>query len=111
MSCSPRLGDNPLELVNLFLCAAESSEPLLCELAGTLVLAITEQFDDTLLIRRKTSDLLHNLTHECGLLAEGPLTTRNLCLRIAESDPLVAFVLPVGKTGLFFGHRCCKYVS
>lgn len=44
------------------------------------------------------SDLLHNLTYERGLLAEGPFTTRNLRFRIPESDSVVAFVLPVGET-------------
>lgn len=41
------LSDDTLELVDLGLSTAEGTEPLLCELTGTLVLAVTEQFNDT----------------------------------------------------------------
>lgn len=39
---SPALGDDLGHLVNLALGTTESSESLLCELAGTLVLAVAE---------------------------------------------------------------------
>ncbi len=45
-----RLGDDALELIDLSLGTAEGTEPLLGQLTGTLVLAVSEQFDDTTLV-------------------------------------------------------------
>lgn len=56
MASSPSLGDHTLQLINLGLRTAESPEPLLRQLTGTLVLAVTEQFDDATLIWRKSTD-------------------------------------------------------
>lgn len=46
----PGVGDNTLELVDLGLSTTECTESLLCQLACALVLAVTEEFDDTTLI-------------------------------------------------------------
>lgn len=45
-----RLGDDALELIDLSLGTAKGTEPLLGQLTGTLVLAVSEQFDDTTLV-------------------------------------------------------------
>ena len=50
VTSSPALSDDLGHLVNLSLRTAESTESLLCELSGTLVLAVTEKFDDAALI-------------------------------------------------------------
>ena len=44
------VGDDALELIDLLLGAAEGSEPLLRELAGTLVLAVAEELDNAALV-------------------------------------------------------------
>jgi hypothetical protein len=44
------LGDDALELIDLGLGAAERTETLLCQLAGALVLAVAEEFDDAALV-------------------------------------------------------------
>lgn len=56
MSSTAGLGDDALELVDLLLGTAESSESLLGELTGTLVSAVAEQFNDTALVGGKASD-------------------------------------------------------
>jgi hypothetical protein len=53
VSGTARLGDDALELVDLLLGTAEGTEPLLGELTGTLVLAVTEQLNDTALVGGK----------------------------------------------------------
>ena len=53
MTSSPRLGDHTLEFINLRLRTSKCTEPLLRQLAGTLVFAVTEEFNNTTLIRRK----------------------------------------------------------
>lgn len=50
MTGPPALGDDLGHLVNLALGAAEGSESLLCELAGTLVFAVAEEFDNAALV-------------------------------------------------------------
>lgn len=47
---SPALSDDLGHLVDLSLRTAESTESLLCKLAGTLVLAVAEKFDDAALV-------------------------------------------------------------
>ena len=44
------LGDDTLELIDLGLSTAERTETLLCQLTGTLVLAVAEEFDNTTLV-------------------------------------------------------------
>ena len=46
VTSSSRLGDDTLQLVDLALGATKGTEPLLCELTGALVLAVSEEFDD-----------------------------------------------------------------
>ena len=50
MSRPPGLGNHALELVDLGLGAAKGAELLLGELAGALVLAVAEEFDDAALV-------------------------------------------------------------
>lgn len=54
MACSPALRDDLGHLVNLSLRTAEGPKSLLGKLARTLVLAVTEKFDDTALVRGET---------------------------------------------------------
>lgn len=90
VASTTRLGNHLLQLLNLCLCAAESSEldvvlapkrtleatcwgiayPLLCELAAALVLSIADQLNDTLLVGRKTGNLLDQGSDEVGALAK-----------------------------------------
>jgi hypothetical protein len=53
VSSAAGLGDDTLELIDLLLGAAEGTESLLCELTGTLVLGVAEEFDDTALVGSK----------------------------------------------------------
>jgi hypothetical protein len=48
---SAGLGDDSLEFVDLGLGTAESTEPLLGQLARALVLAVAQQFNDAALVR------------------------------------------------------------
>lgn len=68
------LGDDSLHVLNLFLATGEGTEPLLGELASSLVLSVSQKFDDTTLIRGKTSNLTGDVTDEgsaAGRLALG----------------------------------------
>jgi hypothetical protein len=55
VTSAARLSDNALELVDLGLGTAEGTESLLGELTGTLVLGVTEQLNDSALVRGKTA--------------------------------------------------------
>lgn len=44
------LGDDTLHLVDLALGTAERTQALLCQLAGTLILAVADKFDDAALV-------------------------------------------------------------
>lgn len=50
------LGDDALELIDLLLGTAEGTEPSLGQLAGSLVLAVAEQFNDSALVGGKTGE-------------------------------------------------------
>ena len=85
MTGSSRLGDDVGEFLDLRLGASEGTKSLLCELAGTLVLGVTEEFDDTALVWCESRNLLHDLPNELGALASlslGSADTRldNACL-------------------------------
>jgi hypothetical protein len=105
VTCSPRLDDDTVELVDLSLGAGEGAEPLLGQLPGALILAVAEQFDNAALVRGETSvnhlvsassrpkypskkrgivnspgDFLDDLTHEGGTLAQLALAPRDLGL-------------------------------
>ena len=64
MASPPALSNDTGHLVDLSLGAAEGAEPLLCELAGALVLGVAEEFDDAALVRGKAG--LMPLVHEVG---------------------------------------------
>jgi hypothetical protein len=61
-----RLGNDLGHLVHLSLRAAERTEPLLRQLAGALVLAVPQQFDDAALIGGETRDFADDLADELG---------------------------------------------
>ncbi len=94
---SARLGDHPGELVHLSLRTAEGTElqrvlvaglspfvcrlgfppllaiathPLLCQLARPLVLAVPQQLNNAALVRGEAGNLLDDLAHESGALAQ-----------------------------------------
>jgi hypothetical protein len=75
---SAGLGDDSLEFVDLGLGTAESTEPLLGQLARALVLAVAQQFNDAALVRGEAGNLLDNVPDESGALAQvtfGPRDT------------------------------------
>lgn len=59
---------------------------LLCQLSRTLILRVSQQFDNTTLIGRKTSDLLDYFSDEGGTLAEVALGTADARLGGDGSD-------------------------
>ena len=54
VTSSSGLSDHALQLINLRLGTAKGTEPLLRKLTGSLVLAVSEQFDDTALVWGKS---------------------------------------------------------
>jgi hypothetical protein len=50
VTSSSRLSNDTLQLINLRLRTTESTEPLLRQLTRTLVLAVSEEFDDSALV-------------------------------------------------------------
>ena len=92
---SPRLSNNTLQFIDLSLRTTVCTElqipvlayisnafpkslflwndktyPLLSQLSSSLVLAVSQQFDDTTFIRGETSDFLDDVTDELGALGE-----------------------------------------
>jgi len=107
-SSAARLSDDTLELINLSLGTAEGTEPLLRELAGTLVLGVAEQLNDTALVGSKTGNLLDNVADEGGALAHLALGAGDARLDDA-SGGFVATVKTDGEPGAggsFLGHLC-----
>jgi len=82
------LGDVVGHLVNLSLGATEGTKSSLCELAGTLVLGVTEKFNNATLVGSETSNLLDNVTDESGALAEVTLGAGNTDCGLAGGDLL-----------------------
>jgi len=103
---SAGVGDDTLEFVDLGLGTTEGTESLLCEFTGTLVFAVSEQFNDTLLVWCKTSNLLHDITNERSALRQMTLGPRDSRLG-NTSFGFVAFVGTDGKTGAFCCHLDC----
>lgn len=110
------LGDDAGHLVDLSLATAEGTEALLRELTGALVLGVAEEFDNAALVGGEAVDaglvwswrwdrvrsahglaaagkgvprnLLHNIPHESGALAEVALGARDTGLHLARGDLL-----------------------
>lgn len=61
------------------------THPLLCQLAGTLVLAVPQQLDNTALVGGEASDLLDNVTNKSGALAQVALGAGHTGLDNARS--------------------------
>jgi len=100
------LGNDAGELVNLGLGATKGAESLLGQLPCALILAVAEEFDDTLLVRGKASNLLDNLTHESSPPAQAALGPRDAGL-VDTSSCLMTLVEADGETSpgsLFLGH-------
>jgi len=71
---TPLLLDDGLQLLELSLGSEESSEPLLGELPGLLVLGVPQQLHDSLLVRGETGNLSDDVPNEdllLGLLSLG----------------------------------------
>jgi len=77
VASTARLGDDTLELIDLLLGTAKGTEPLLGELAGTLVTGVAEQLNDTALVGGEASDLLDDLTDKRSALAQVTLGLGN----------------------------------
>lgn len=74
---SAGLGDDAGQLVNLSLGTAKGSEPLLRQLAGTLVLGVAQQLNDATLVGGKAGNLLDDVADEGGALAQVALGARD----------------------------------
>jgi len=64
---TPALLDHGAQLLHLPLGPEKSSQPLLGQLPGLFVLAVSQQFHRTTLIRRESNNLSHNRAHKLGL--------------------------------------------
>jgi len=71
---SSRFGNDSLQIVDLSLRTAESTKSLLGQLSRSLVLAVSQQFDNTALIRSQASDFLDDLANESSALAKQALS-------------------------------------
>ena len=108
VTSTARLSDDTLELVDLGLGTAESTESLLGELTGTLVLGVTEQLNDSALVGSEASNLLDDLADEGSALAQVALGSGDTGLDDTGSG-FVALVEANGQTGLrggISGHCC-----
>jgi hypothetical protein len=83
---SSRLGDHSLQIVNLPLRTSEGTEPLLCQFSGTLVLAVSQQFDHTTLIGSQASDFSDDLPDEGGAFALETFSAADARLRCDGGD-------------------------
>lgn len=90
-SNTSRLSNNLGHRLNLSLSTAESTELLLGELASTLLLGVSEQLNDSSLVRSKTSDLLDDVTDKGGSSGSSTLSVRNASGLDSRGD-LVALV-------------------
>lgn len=108
MTRSPALSDDLGHLVDLSLGTAEGTESLLGQLSRTLVLAVTEKFDDTALVWGEAVEavvlagghlsvlvwascgvprnLLHDIPNESSPLAQVALHARDTRLWLARGD-------------------------
>lgn len=105
MTGSARVGDDTLEFVDLGLSTTEGTESLLGKLTGTLVLAVSEQFDDTLLVWGKSSNLLDDIAHESSALGQVTFGSRDLLLRNTNFG-FVALVGTDNEAGAFCALSC-----
>jgi hypothetical protein len=96
---TPRLNNDPLQLLDLGLGPPECPELPLGVLAGALVLAVAQQFDDAALVGRKTGNLPDDSAHELGALAQLALPARGLGLGDARGGFLFE-MMPLGRGGL-----------
>jgi hypothetical protein len=64
------LHQHSIELLELLLCATHSSQTLLGQLTGTLILAVLEQLHNTALIRSETGHLANQVTDELDTLSK-----------------------------------------
>lgn len=90
-SNTSRLSNNLGHRLNLSLSTAEGTELLLSELAGTLLLRVSEQLNDSSLVRSKTSDLLDDVTDKGGSGRSSTLSVGDTSSLDSRSD-LVALV-------------------
>jgi len=81
----PGLGNDALELVHLLLGANKGAQLLLGELAGTLVLAVAEKFNNAALIGGEARNFLDDGANKLGPLAEVTLGPPNTGLDYAGS--------------------------
>ena len=103
MAGSLGLGDNFLHLVHLSLGATEGPEPLLREFPCSLVLGVSQQFNDTALIWGKTGDFLNDITDELSATGKMALCPRDSGLGSVGSG-FMAFVQAEYDTGAFLRH-------
>lgn len=108
VTSAARLSDDTVHVLDLRLGTAESTELLLGELTGTLVLGVAEQFNDAALIGSETSNLLDKVTDEGSALAKVTLGAANAGLGDAGGG-LVALVETGGnaRAGSLLGSGHC----
>lgn len=98
MGDTARLGDDALELIDLGLGTAESTEPLLGELTGALVLGVTQQLNNATLVWGEAGDLADDVPHKRSALGDLALERRDAGLGNTGGG-FVALVDADGKAG------------
>lgn len=86
-----RSGDDVVHVLNLSLSTAESTELLLGELSSSLITGVSQQLNDSSLVRSLAGNLLDEVSDKSGSLRESTLSSRNSSGGGSGSD-LVALV-------------------
>lgn len=86
-----RSGDDVVHVLNLSLSTAESTELLLGELSSSLITGVSQQLNDSSLVRSLAGNLLDEISDKSGSLREGTLSSRDSSGGGSGSD-LVALV-------------------
>lgn len=72
------LVDDFVHFFNLSLGSTESSQSLLCDLSGSLLTSVSDQFDQSSFVWSQRSDFLNDASDENGSLGSSTLSVRDL---------------------------------
>lgn len=98
-----RLGDDSGHVLALGLSTLERTELLLGELAGTLLLGVSDQLNNASLVRSQSAHLTGQVSDELSSLGEGTLAVGGLSSNLSGGD-LVSLVETNGDSSLLGGH-------
>lgn len=73
-----RLGNNGGHLLDLSQGSLVSTQSLLCQLLGSLLTSVSDQLDQSTLVRGEASNLLDNVAHKRRSLRKSTLSVRDL---------------------------------